>query len=181
MSGRTELPRYWRVFSVRARAEKRVAERLAAAGIETFLPLRVALRQWSDRKKRVEVPLFPGYVFAHVDERERLAALTDEAVARAVSFGGTPAVVSDREMDLVRALAAMPERVEAVTREAFPVGAEVILTNGPLQGARGHVTGHPREAYLLVEVPSVRQSIRVHVPANWAFRPVAADAHGRRA
>ncbi|MEM0964202.1 MAG: transcription termination/antitermination NusG family protein, partial [Bacteroidota bacterium] len=74
--------RTWRAFTVRARSEKRVADRLSAAGIETFLPLRRALRQWSDRKKWVEVPLFSGYVFARVDERERLVVLETEAVVK---------------------------------------------------------------------------------------------------
>lgn len=171
-SGLAALPRVWRVFSVRPRAEKRVAERLAAAGLEVVLPLRVALHQWSDRKRRVAVPLFPGYVFAQVDERERLDALATDGVVRTVGFGGTLAAVSDAEVTLLQALANAPEQAEAVAREAFPAGAAVVLTNGPLKGVRGHVLGHPRSQYLTVEVPSVQQAVRLHVPADWAMRPV---------
>lgn len=166
----------WRVFSVRARAEKRAAERLAAAGIKVYLPLRVALHQWSDRKKRVEVPLFSGYVFAHVDERQRLRVLEDEAVTRTVAFGGVPAVVADDEIALLRTFESMPDQIEAVTQRAFPVGAEVILTNGPLKGIRGHVSSYPKESYLTVDVPSLRQAIRVQVPSDWAMRPPG-DGH----
>lgn len=165
--------RVWRVFTVRPRAEKRVAERLAAMGLDTLLPTRVALHQWSDRKRRVAVPLFPGYVFAHVDERERLDVLTTEGVVRTVGFGGRLAEVSDLEVTLLRGLAETPERVEAVAREAFPPGAAVLLTNGPLKGVRGHVSGYPRDHYLTVEVPSVGQMVRLQVPADWAMRPAS--------
>ena len=163
--------RTWRAFTVRARSEKRVADRLSAAGIETLLPLRRALRQWSDRKKWVEVPLFSGYVFARVDERERLVVLETEAVVKTVSFGDTLAEVPEQEIEILRTLMSVPDRLEAVARDAFPVGAEVILTNGPLKGVRGHVTDHPRDAYLSGEVPSIRQSIRVQVPTDWTMRP----------
>lgn len=163
--------RLWRAFTVRPRAEKRVAERLAAQDLEVLLPLRTALHQWSDRKKAVAVPLFPGYVFAHVDERERLDALATDGVVRTVGFGGVLAEVSEPEIALIRALAEVPGHVEAVVREAFPAGAEVVLVNGPLKGVRGHVAGHPRDRYLTVEVASLRQAVRVQVPADWAMRP----------
>jgi transcriptional antiterminator RfaH len=163
----------WRVFYTRPRAEKKAAARLAAAGHDVFLPLRTALRQWSDRRQTVEVPLFPGYLFARVDERARLDALQDEAVVKTVHFGGTLAAVPDREVALLKALAAAPDRIEAVARGAFPVGAEVYVARGPLAGVHGRVVGHPRDRYLLVEVPSVQQAVRVHLPTDWAVRPAA--------
>ena len=163
----------WRVFYTKPRAEKRVAERLAAGGHEAFLPLRATLRQWSDRRQRVETPLFPGYLFARVDERARLAVLEDEGVVKTVHFGGTLAVVPEREMALIRALAESPEQVEAVARDAFPLGAEVYVSRGPLAGTHGRVVGHPRDLYLLVEVPSVQQAVRIHLPAGWAARPAS--------
>ena len=163
----------WRVFHIKPRAEKRVADRLAAAGHEVFLPLRTALRQWSDRKKRVEEPLFPGYLFARVDEHARLAVLQDDGVVRCVAFGRHLAVASDDEVEQLRVLQAIPENLAAAHREAFPVGAEVYVARGPVRGVRGRVLDHPRACYLLVEVPSIRQAIRVHVPADWVLRPVA--------
>lgn len=161
----------WRVFTVRSRAEKRVGEQLEMYGIEAYVPLRVALHQWSDRKKRVEVPLFPGYVFAQVDERQRLTVLAIEAVVRTVAFGSRLATVPDADVDLIRSLVALPGEVEAVARRALPIGADVLLTNGPLKGVRGRIAGRPRESYLTVEVASIRQSIRVQVPSDWAMQP----------
>ncbi len=169
----TPATRVWRVFYTRPRAEKRVETRLLAAGLDVFLPMRTTIRQWSDRKQRVSVPLFPAYLFARVDERERLAVLEDEGVVKTVHFGGVFAAVPEREMALIRTLAESPEHVEAVAREAFPVGAEVYVSRGPLAGVHGRVIGHPRDLYLLVEVPSVQQAVRIQMPADWAVRPVA--------
>ena len=76
-------------------------------------------------------------------------------------------------MDLLKALAAAPDRIEAVARAAFPVGAEVYVARGPLAGVHGRVVGHPRDLHLLVEVPSVQQAVRIQMPADWAVRPVA--------
>jgi transcription termination/antitermination protein NusG len=167
----------WRVFYPRPRAEKQVRLRLETAGFEVFLPEREVLRQWSDRKKRVREPLFPGYVFALVDERARLEVLQDEAVLRTVSFGGRPSVVPRHEIEQLRALQAVPERIEAVARQAAPVGAEVIVTSGPLKGLRARVGDHQKPLYLLLEVPSIRQTVRVHVPADWVMR-LSSDGRG---
>lgn len=169
----TAIGRHWRVFYAKPRAEKKVEERLLAGGKEVFLPMRTAVRQWSDRKKKVSVPLFPGYIFAHVTERERLDVLEDDGVVRTVAFGGTLATARQDEIDTLKRLQAMPDRIEAVEKRAYPAGTEVIVTNGPLNGVRGCVTGHPKAHYLLVEAPSVRQVIRVHVPADWVMRVTA--------
>lgn len=160
----------WRVFYTRPRNEKKVAERLRAADLEVCLPLRTVVRQWSDRKKTVREPLFPSYLFAHVDERQRLDVLTDEAIVKSVAFGGQLAEVRDQEIDLLRSLESVPEDVEILAMSAFPRGAEVIVTDGPLKGARGTVSGFPRALYLSVEVPSIRQTVRFQVPADWVMR-----------
>ena len=171
------LPRLWRVFYTRPRNEKKVADRLEARGVEVCLPMRSVLRQWSDRKKKVQEPLFPSYLFAHVDERQRLDVLADEGVVKTVSFGGRVAVVRQEEIDILRSLQAFPERIEAVTREAFPPGTGVMVTNGPLKGMRGSVSAVPKPLYLTVEIPSIHQAIRLQVPSDWVMR-VDAEAGG---
>lgn len=162
--------RVWRVFYTRPRNEKKVAERLTDGGIDVCLPLRTVLRQWSDRKKKVQEPLFPGYLFAHVDERERLVVLQDDGVVATVSFGGALAEVRNAEIEMLRALAGLPKSVEARALDAVPPGAEVIVTNGPLKGARGTVEGSPKAFYLFILIESVRQTIRLKVPADWVMR-----------
>lgn len=162
--------RVWRAFYTRPRNEKKVAERLEARGLDVCLPLRTVLRQWSDRKKKVQEPLFPGYLFAHVDERDRIAVLQDSGVVTTVSFGGTIAEVRDEEIEALRALEAVPKSVEARTLEAAPPGAAVIVTNGPMKGVRGTVEGSPKALYLTVVIESIRQAVRLEVPSDWVMR-----------
>jgi len=94
-------------------------------------------------------------------------------VVKSVAFGGQLAVVPDEEIGQLKRLQVIPENLDAITRQAFPVGAEVYVARGPIKGVRGRVLDHPKRSYLLVEVPPIRQAIRVHVPADWVLRPVA--------
>ncbi len=135
--------------------------------------MRTAVRQWSDRRKHVQVPLFPGYIFVHVDERQRLTAVQEDGVVKTVSFGSRMAVARADEIEMLRALQSVPEQIEAVAMRALPKGAEVMLTSGPLAGVRGRILGHPKAQYLLVEAASIHQAVRVHVPADWVMRIAA--------
>lgn len=161
----------WRVFYTKPRSEKRLARKLEQAGYEILLPLRASIHQWSDRKKLVEEPLFPGYLFAHVTEKERLGVLQEEAIVRCVGFGGVLATVTPTDIALLRTLLRLPDHLEAIEREAFPVGSEVYVYRGPLRGVRGRVSDHPKAHYIIVDVPSIRQTVRVRVPMDWVRRP----------
>lgn len=161
----------WRVFYTRPRSEKQAARRLEQDGYEILLLFRTSVHEWSDRRKLVDEPLFPGYLFAHVNEKERLGILQDQAIVRCVAFGGELAAVTPEEIAQLRILLKVPDRLEAIEREAFPVGSEVYIYRGPLRGVRGQVSDHPKAHYLIVDFPSIRQAVRIHVPANWVRRP----------
>ena len=136
------------------------------------MPVRQVERLWSDRIKRLEEPLFRGYLFAHVNERERLAVLEDEAVVRCIRFSDRFAEVSGAEITVLRQLEQVPERLEAVMQQRFPVGQEVEVISGPLMGVRGRVVQHRRAPVLLVDVPSISHAVRVHLSLD-VLRPVA--------
>ncbi|HUF08698.1 MAG TPA: UpxY family transcription antiterminator, partial [Rhodothermales bacterium] len=78
----------WRIFCTRSRAEKRVEESLERQAVEVFLPKYAEVHQWKDRKKQVVLPLFPGYIFAHDNERERLDVLRVDGVVRTLTMDG---------------------------------------------------------------------------------------------
>ncbi len=161
----------WRVFYTAPRAEKKSASRLEEQGIEVFLPTRVAIRQWKDRKKKVVVPLFPNYLFAHVDERERLQVLRTSGIVRCVSFGGALAEVSPEEIENLRITQNDPGRLEPLTFPMPKEGARVVIEEGPLRGLKGEVVSHRGQTHLVLTVPSIRQAVRINVPAAWT-KPV---------
>lgn len=158
----------WRVFYTFPRAEKKCETRLSERGIETFLPKHTVVRQWSDRKKEVVEPLFRNYIFARVDERDRLRALQTDGIVRCVSFQGKPAVVRDEEIEQVRLAIEHGGEFAVVDYAPRPdVGAEVVVTEGPLQGLRGEIREHRGQTNVLVAISVIRQALRVNVPAAW--------------
>lgn len=161
--------RTWRVFYTMARAEKKCETRLERLGIEVFLPKRTAIRQWADRKKKVVEPLFRNYLFSRVDEAERLRVLRTNGIMRCVSFRGEPARLREDEIEQLKLTQKTPERL-AVESLRPAIGEAVTITCGPLQGLRGEVTQHRGQLYLLVRVESIRQAIKVEVPADWVER-----------
>src|SRR5690348_6729716 len=88
-----QLP--WYVAHVASRHEKQVARQLEEQRINHFLPLYRSVRRWKDRRKELEMVLFPGYVFVQLDLREKLRVLKLQGVVRFVTFGGNPAPLSE--------------------------------------------------------------------------------------
>src|SRR5438876_694608 len=88
----------WYAIYTRAHHEKRVSEQLCERSIEHFLPLYRSVRRWKDRRKELQLPLFPGYVFVKFALRERLRVLQIPSVVRLVSFGGDPAPLREEEI-----------------------------------------------------------------------------------
>ena len=86
------LPHWYALYTC-ANHEKRVAAELHARAVENFLPLYSSVRRWKDRRVRLDLPLFPGYVFVRMALRDRLQVQQVPGVAHLVGFDGTPAVL----------------------------------------------------------------------------------------
>ena len=82
MRSRTPSDKVWRLFYTSPHAERQCEQRVLEQGIEAFVPYRTVVKQWSDRRKQIEEPLFPNYLFAHVDERGRLSTLKTPGIVR---------------------------------------------------------------------------------------------------
>lgn len=160
--------RVWRVFYTFPRAEKKCEKRLNEGGIEVYLPKHTVVRQWSDRKKKVVEPLFRNYIFARVDERDRLRVLQTDGIVRCVAFQGKPAMVRDEEIEQIRLAVDSGGDFAVVDYVPRPkVGATVVVTEGPLSGLRGEVHEHRGQTNVLVVISAIRQALRVNVPGAW--------------
>lgn len=158
----------WRVFYTFPRSEKKCEKRLIDRGIEAYVPKHTVIRQWSDRKKKVVEPLFRNYLFARVDELDRLRVLQTDGIVRCVSFQGKPAVVRDEEIEQIRLAIEHGGEFAVVDYVPRPeVGAQVMVTEGPLRGLRGEISEHRGQTNVLVVISVIRQALRVNVPGAW--------------
>ena len=129
-----DSPQWFAVYT-RPRNEKKVEGRLSKSGVETCLPLKKVLRRWSDRQKKVEVPLMPSYLFVCITDEEKNRVLEDEGVVRFVAYQGKPAVIRKSEITAMLAFLEMTEGYSVWIEQ----DKEVEITEGPLKGATGRV------------------------------------------
>lgn len=122
----------WYAVYTNVRHEKSVNRALFEKDINTFLPLRKVISRWKDRNKRIESPLFPGYLFVYAKESERLGVLKTKGVIRILGAGGRPVSVPGEQIESLRAL--MDSGLDFDTYPYFTRGKQVYLTDAPLSG-----------------------------------------------
>ena len=140
------------------------------SGVGSFLPLRKVMRQWADRKKMIEQPLFPGYLFVYVNERERIQALESQGAVKYVEFGGELAVVSETTIESLKIAARKPEDVRA-EESALKLGDPIVVSHGPLAGMRGRLMEFRGATRIAIEIEAIRQVVSVEVPLS-EVRPI---------
>lgn len=158
---------HWRVFYTAPRAERKCEARIQELGIEVFLPVMVVRRKWSDRTKTVQEPLFRSYIFAHVDEKERLQVLQVKGIVQTLSFGGKLASISDDEIASLKLTQEDPERLSLLTRWTPAIGNSVVVTEGPMSGLEGEVLQHRGQSYVVIRINALRQAVKINVPIEW--------------
>src|ERR1700722_19135379 len=151
----------WYVAQTRSRHEKRVAQQMKGKGIEYFLPLYETISKWKDRRVRLKLPLFAGYIFARFALSERLRALEIPGVARLVGFGGTPVALPNRDMEAIRNGLSSSSRAEP--HPYLTVGRRVRITGGPFTGIEGVLDRKKNNLRVVVSLDLIERSIAVDV------------------
>lgn len=150
----------WYAVHTYSQNERMVAAELEKKGVETFLPLQTELHQWSDRKKRVQVPLFSCYAFVRMAATAENCArvLHTPRVLRLLGANNeAPTPVPEPEIESARILAA--GNVGLSTHAFLRVGQRVRICGGSLEGVEGIVTGQGDDRKLVVSVNLIQQSV----------------------
>ncbi len=136
-----EEGRHWLAAYVRMHHEKKVRDRLGEMGITTFLPVQTVVRQWSDRKKKVERVLIPMLIFVQVDRTEQMAVLQLPSVIRYMVLRGehVPAVIPDAQMKAFRFMVDYSETPVNFDACDLQPGEKVQVVRGPLKGLTGEL------------------------------------------
>jgi len=154
---------HWYAAYTCARHEKKVAEQLQSRCVESYLPLYETVRRWRDRRKRVALPLFPGYVFVRIALKDRLQVQQIPSVVRLVSVNGRPSALPDAEIETLRS--GLAQKLRAEPHPYITVGRKVRIKDGPLAGLEGILLRKRNAFRVLLSIELIMRSIVVDVDA----------------
>jgi len=142
------------------RHEKFVAHQMSDHGIGCLLPLYRSVRRWKDRRKLLELPLFPGYVFLQIGLQDRLRVLRVPGVVNLVSFNGKPAPLEDSEVEFLQRGYAS-ERIKP--HPFIKVGRRVRVSSGPMAGLEGVLVRKKDSCRVVLSIELIRRAVCVEV------------------
>jgi transcription antitermination factor NusG len=162
----TILPYNWYAIYVHSRAEKKVHTELKLLEIESFLPLQRKLRQWSDRKKWVELPLISGYVFVHITRKHYDRVLQIDNVMQYVRFEGKAATIRDQDIEILKRMLGQSDLDVEITNEDLQPGAQVEIIAGPMMGVKGELVSFRGNNKVALRIPPLGFTVLVESPAR---------------
>ena len=139
----------WYVVYTKPKWEKKVAEKLTEAGIECYCPLITQMKQWSDRKKAIEVPLFNSYVFVQLEDGNRNSVFQVYGVVRYLFWLGKPAIVKDGEIEIIKTSLKAPN-ISDISVTSIQVGDRIKLETGAFSNQDAVVQEISNTYYTLV-------------------------------
>jgi transcription elongation factor/antiterminator RfaH len=162
-SATDQLP--WYALQCWVRKESLIAAQLEGQGFECFLPKYKSLREWSDRKKEVEQPLFPGYLFCRFEYSQRRPVVVTPGVLQVVGCGRTPVPVEDHEIAAIQSAVA-----SGVPSQPWPymeVGERVRIHTGKLSGLQGILVNFKGNHRVVLSVSLLQRSVALEVDLAW--------------
>jgi len=153
-------PRWYAAYTC-ANHEKRVRDPLEQRSVESLLPLYQTVRRWKDRRMRLQLPLFPGYVFVRMTLGDRLRVLQVPGVARLVGFNGLPCALPEEEIQAVQNSlnCGYPVRPHPYLQ----AGRRARVKSGPLQGLEGIIVRRKNRARFILSLDLIMQSVTVEI------------------
>ncbi|HSB76230.1 MAG TPA: UpxY family transcription antiterminator [Terriglobales bacterium] len=153
----------WYAVHTRCHHEKAVDMSLQHAGIKTFLPLVKEVHRWSDRRKTVDVVLFPCYTFVHIDAHSpaRVQVLKTPGVLQLVGGRAGPTPIADFEIEQVQKVLA-----ERLSFSPFPFlirGERVRVRGGALDGVEGILSSHVGAKTIIISVTAIERSLSLAI------------------
>jgi transcription antitermination factor NusG len=165
ISSQAPLPDMGRWFALhtRARNERVVAWRLTQQGVTTFLPVTIEVRRWSDRKKRIETPLFSCYVFVRLSgtAEERLAMYHTDGIFGVVGARGEGIAIPDEQIDSIKTL--VEQKIACREHPFLKVGQRVRVHGGAMDGIEGVLQACNGDRTLVVSVDAIQRSLAIRI------------------
>ncbi len=161
----SENSKTWYAIYVKSRAEKKVALELEALEVDYYLPLTKKLKQWSDRRKWVEEPLFRSYLFVNIDNSEYYTVLNANGVVRYVSFSGKAVAIPEVQINAIKYYLDESDPENIVESDWKP-GRKVEILSGSLAGLTGELVEAKGKSKVKVEIEAVNGNLLIQIPRN---------------
>ena len=158
----------WYALYTRPRHEKKAAELISEKDFEVYHPTIKKVRQWKDRKKKVEMPLFNSYIFANFEYNQRFEILKTHGIVKIINFSGEPAIVPDWQIDSLKRMLEFPETVRL--EKYISPGEIVEIMAGPMRGLKGMVNLKKDSKRLVLSIDGIFQSISVEIEEEFVER-----------
>lgn len=163
----TDSKKKWHAVYVSSRTEKKITDLLNNKGIEAYVPIIKTMRQWSDRKKMVELPLLNGYVFVKINSAENEKVMQTRGIVNFVRSEGKIAVIRDVEIERLKQLVQLGYHLEATSiNKKYSEGDKIKISSGVLKGIEGFVVRTKENNQIEVLLESIGQCIRVNLPSD---------------
>ncbi|OPZ98821.1 MAG: Transcription antitermination protein RfaH [Bacteroidetes bacterium ADurb.Bin408] len=163
-----QVKKNWFVVYTKPRHEKKSAALLQASGVEVYLPLRKELRSWSDRKKWVEMPLFPSYLFVNILHEDFKKVAGSYGIVKFIYSEGKPALIREEEIFAIKKIAEMPSNIAIeVSDDTLNMGDEVLVRKGPLAGLKVKLIEFKGKSRIAVEISNLAKTVLVEMDKSY--------------
>lgn len=153
----------WYAIYTRVHQEKKIYSILMEQNIECYLPLIKTLKQWSDRKKWIEEPLFRCYLFVKVSYVEYFNVLTIPGVVNYVCFGGIAQKIPVIQIENIKTLMSQKQEDVVLTREDITKGIKAEVVFGPLKGLKGEIVQICGQSHILIRLQAMNCCIHIKI------------------
>lgn len=157
----------WYAIFTKPRSEKKVYQRMLDHDIDVFLPLVKTVRQWSDRKKSIEVPLISSYVFVYMEEKDLYKTLPIQGTVNVLKHLGKPAKIRAVEIENLKILTGTSENPEISNCHNVYSGDDVEVINGPFMGLIATCIREGKNHRVVVKIDSLGSCFNVNIPLSF--------------
>jgi transcription antitermination factor NusG len=151
----------WFAAYTSPRHEKHVSQQMQRRGIQNYLPLYKSSRRWKDRRKELELPIFPGYLFVRMTLRERVSVLQVPGVVHLVSFQGRPTPLPDAEIEMLQRQLSQNGRLQP--HPFLTLGRRVRVTSGAMAGMEGILARKKDKFRVVLSIALIQRSVAVEI------------------
>ena len=150
-------PKRWIAALVQMCTEKKVGERLTKLGVENYVPTQTEIRQWSDRKKKVERVVIPMVVFVHIDEKTERTLRMHSFIRKILTYPGqtTAAVIPDDQIDRLKFMLRQSDSPVEMMEQHLQVGDRVHIVRGALQGLEGELYKNVDKSMVAIHIEAL--------------------------